>query len=109
MQLKIELHPKGNKSKDISQDLLTILDEIPEAEVEIFDYRAIGVAETLLVTIIGTAVGNLISHFVSELISKSKDSNITTIIKFTDVKLIFKIPGDEENLRDYIEDDTDEN
>lgn len=107
--MKIEFHPKGNKSKDIVRDLIAILDKAPEVEVEIFDYRSVGVAETLLITIIGGAVGNLLSHFVSELISKSKKKNITTIVRITEVKLIFKIPGDEDALKGYIENDTNEN
>ncbi|MDL1978181.1 MAG: hypothetical protein LWX52_08825 [Deltaproteobacteria bacterium] len=107
--MKIELHPKGKKSRDIAIDLLSSFGNNPKTEVELLDYKSIGIAETLLITIIGTTVGNLLSHFFSELIRKSKEKNVTTIIRITDVKLIFKIPGDEDSLRGYIENNTDDN
>ncbi len=107
--MKIEFHPKGKKAKDIVGYLTSILDETPEVETEIIDYQSIGVTETLLITIIGTTAGNLLSHFISELISKSKKRNITTVVKITETKLIFKIPEDESRLIDHIEKDKNDN
>lgn len=109
MKHKIEIHPKGEKSEKAAAYLLQKFTNIEDLEIEIFQYKSIGVIETLAITIAGSTISSLLSHFIIELINKAKEKKLSTIVKFKEFNILLKIPDQEDKLRELIKEGSNEN